>query len=55
MNAKHPQLDTKKTSPDLNHKLYMQPRPQEIDDNKKFIIYTNTDKVILGAELIKYI
>ena len=47
--AKHPQL-TPRRPPHEPQALY-QPRPQEIDDNKKFIVITNTGLGILGAQL----
>jgi len=49
---KHPQLTPRK--PPFEPQALYQPRPQETDDNRKFIIYTNTDKGILGAVLTSF-
>ncbi len=47
--AKHPQLTPRKP-PHEPQALY-QPRPQETDDNRKFIVITNTGLGILGSTL----
>ena len=41
---KHPQLIPRKH----------QPRPQETDDNKRFIVYTNVGLGLLGTELTTF-
>ena len=50
--AKHPQL-TPRRPPHEPQGLY-QARPQENDDNNKFIIYTNVGLGLLGSELTSF-
>ena len=50
--AKHPQLTPRK--PPIEPQALYQPRPQETDDNNKFIVYTNTGLGIIGAELTSF-
>lgn len=49
---KHPQLTPRK--PPIEPQALYQPRSQERDDNKKFIVYTNTGLGILGAQLTSF-
>ena len=50
--AKHPQLTPRK--PPFEPQGLHQARPQELDDNKRFIIYTNVGLGLLGAELTTF-
>ena len=47
--AKHPQLTPRK--PPLEPQALYQPRPQQDEDNKQFIVITNTGLGILGTKL----
>ena len=49
---KHPQLTPRK--PPFEPQGLHQPRPQETDDNKKFILYTNVGLGLLGTQLTTF-
>tara|TARA_R100001082_G_C4212390_1_gene95649 strand:- start:119 stop:436 length:318 start_codon:yes stop_codon:yes gene_type:complete len=50
--AKHPQLTPKR--PPFEPQALYEPRPQEKDDNNKFIIYTNVGLGLLGSQLTSF-
>tara|TARA_R100000234_G_scaffold119738_1_gene103555 strand:+ start:886 stop:1203 length:318 start_codon:yes stop_codon:yes gene_type:complete len=49
---KHPQLTPRR--PPFEPQALHQPRPQETDDNNKFIVYTNTGLGLIGTELSSF-